>query len=442
MLGFVFGVVALVLALAVAGLAVLPAWSWTLPHDGVDLGVLRADTFAEALLGLVLAIPAALLAAVMLRGMALAESRLAASLLGGDDDAMEQTAPTTEQTAPTTATTPARRLDPNDALALHVALTALIALLMALIWIGSGGGSFWPAWVWLALAAPLGIHLVVRRAQRAPADHGRSVRVHREAVLLVVGWLTLVWALAGGGTFWPFWPALALGLALAIHALVVYRDRLGPTQRELTERVDELTRTRRGALDVQAAELRRIERDLHDGAQARLVSLSMLVGRAEEQLADRPEVAALVRRAREEASAAIGELRDLARGIAPPVLADRGLNAAVQALGVRAPMPVAVEVPDERRPPPVVETAAYFVVAEALTNVAKHAGGAPARVVVSRTPRRLVVEVTDEGPGGADPAGGGLTGLRHRVEAIDGTLRVTSPAGGPTTIRAELPCAS
>jgi len=101
----------------------------------------------------------------------------------------------------------------------------------------------------------------------------------------------------------------------------------------------------------------------------------------------------------------------------------------VQALGVRAPMAVTVEVPDDRRPPPVVETAAYFVVAEALTNVAKHAGGAPARVVVDRDARRLVVEVTDEGPGGADPHGGGLTGLRHRVEAIDGTLRIRSPAG-------------
>jgi len=258
--------------------------------------------------------------------------------LGGDDDAVQST-----EAMPHAA--PARRFDPDVALSLHVAVTALVALVMAVIWIGSGGGTFWPAWVWLGIAAPLGIHVLVRRARRAPAVRGRSVRVHAEAVALILGWLSIVWALAGGGTFWPFWPGLGLAIPLAVHALIVFRDRLNPArERELSERVDELTRTRRGALDVQAAELRRIERDLHDGAQARLVSLSMLVGRAEEQLADRPEVAALVRRAREEAGAAIGELRDLARGIPPPVLADRGLSAAVQALGARAPMPVDVEV--------------------------------------------------------------------------------------------------
>ena len=137
-----------------------------------------------------------------------------------------------------------------------------------------------------------------------------------------------------------------------------------------------LTRTRQGALDVQAAELRRIERDLHDGAQARLVALSMRLGRAEERLADQPELAALVREAREDAGAAIGELRDLARGIAPPILADRGLTAAIEALARRSAIGVTIDADPDRRPLPVVETAAYFVVAEALTNVAKHAGGA------------------------------------------------------------------
>ncbi len=435
-LGFTFGLVAVGMVLAVAGIATLPAWYWSLP-DGADIGIWNVDTLLGAFALVPFAVPGAALTVFALHVMAIAESGLAASLLGGDDGEVSTTATATEPART------ARRLDPDVGLSLHIALTALVALLMAVIWLGSGLGYFWPAWVWLGIVAPLGIHIVIRRALRMEAERGRSVRIHAEVVALICGYLLCIWALAGGGVFWPLWPALGFSVPLAIHALVVYRDRLNPErERELTERVDELTRTRRGAVDVQAAELRRIERDLHDGAQARLVALSMLVGRAEEQLADRPEVAALVRQAREEAGAAIGELRDLARGIAPPVLTDRGLDAAVQALGVRAPMAVTVEVDDEQRPPPVVETAAYFVVAEALTNVAKHAGGAPAHVVVSRDRRRLLVEVSDEGPGGADPDGGGLTGLRHRVEAIDGTLRVSSPAGGPTTITAELPCGS
>jgi signal transduction histidine kinase len=191
---------------------------------------------------------------------------------------------------------------------------------------------------------------------------------------------------------------------------------------------------------VQAAELRRIERDLHDGAQARLVALSMQLGRAEERLDGQPEIAELVRRAREEAGAAIGELRDLARGIAPPVLADRGLEAAVDALGKRSQIPVTVHASLLRRPLPVVETAAYFVVAEGLTNAAKHARGAGATVTITERGDRLVVEIRDEGPGGADPDGAGLMGLRHRVEALDGTLTVTSLPDAGTTLHAELPC--
>ena len=438
--GFAFGCIALGLVALVFGIATLPAWYWSLPQ-GADVGAWNADALGEAFAFALLAIPLALVTLAALRGMAIAESRLAETLLGGDDGSVDAT---TTPSVPATAPAPAvhaPRVDPDMAVRMHAAVTALICVLMTVIWLGSGLGYFWPAWVWIGVGLPLALHLVYRRARAADAVRGRSVRVHAEVAGVIFGFLVCVWAFAGGGPFWPFWVAFGLSIPLSIHALVVYRDRLNPArEQELTERVDELTRTRRGALDVQAAELRRIERDLHDGAQARLVSLSMLVGRAEDQLADRPEVAALVRRAREEAGAAIAELRDLARGIAPPVLADRGLGAAVQALGVRAPMPVTVEVPDERRPPPVVETAAYFVVAEALTNVAKHAPDAPARVVVAREPQRLVVEISDDGPGGADPSGGGLTGLRHRVEAIDGTLTVSSPAGGPTTIRAQLPC--
>jgi signal transduction histidine kinase len=208
----------------------------------------------------------------------------------------------------------------------------------------------------------------------------------------------------------------------------------------LEERVDVLTRTRRGALDVQSAELRRIERDLHDGAQARLVALSMQLGRAEMRVEDDPEVAELLRNARAEATAAITELRDLARGIAPPVLTDRGLVAAVDALGRRSAIDVELEARIARRLPPVVESAAYFVVAEALTNAAKHAPGAHAHVRLTDAGGRLVVEVSDDGPGGAVPTGGGLTGLRHRVEALDGTLAVHGAPREGTTIRAILPC--
>ena len=147
--------------------------------------------------------------------------------------------------------------------------------------------------------------------------------------------------------------------------------------------MDELTRTRRGVLDVQAGELRRIERDLHDGAQARLVALTMQLGRAEARLGEHPEAAELVREARGEASAAIAELRDLARGIAPPVLADRGLPAAAEAIAARSAIRATVDAELDHRPPPVVEAAAYFVVAESLTNAAKHAGAdARARVTI------------------------------------------------------------
>jgi signal transduction histidine kinase len=259
-----------------------------------------------------------------------------------------------------------------------------------------------------------------------------------------VATVVTIWAYTGG-PFWPLWVILGLLVGIALHLLVAAMWRQvfpDPRERELSERVDELTRTRRGAIDVQNAELRRIERDLHDGAQARLVALSMQLGRAEERLGSDPETAALLRAARGEAGAAIAELRDLARGIAPPVLADRGLGAAVAALGRRAAIPVSVEVVLTERPPAVIESAAYFVVAEALTNVAKHAPEAEAAVAIGRAGDVLVVEIVDNGPGGADPAGSGLAGLRGRVEALDGRLTVTGPPGGGTTIRAELPCGS
>ena len=336
------------------------------------------------------------------------------------------------------------RSSARTALGLHTGVSAAAGLAVFLVWAATGG-PFWPVWVYLGLAVPLALHAGVWWALDRPTPGERGLAVH--GVVGVVLCLTdiAVWALVGtGGDFFPIWLIAAFSISIPVHALIVYRRRLFAREQELTERVDELTRTRRGALDVQAAELRRIERDLHDGAQARLVALSMHLGRAEERLDDRPEVAELVRRARAEASAAIGELRDLARGIAPPVLADRGLEAAVDALGQRSAIPVTVRggTDPDRRPVPAIETAAYFVVAEALTNVAKHAPQAQATVTIAQSADLLSVEITDDGPGGADPAGGGLTGLRHRVEAVDGTLSVTSIAGTGTLVRVELPCGS
>jgi signal transduction histidine kinase len=308
----------------------------------------------------------------------------------------------------------------------------------------AGPDYFWPVWVWLGAAITVALHAVGWHVARSPRGPRRVLEGHALASLSVALLLVTLWALTSGPAFWPAWPLFGLAAVLALHALLVALGWVGPHPREeeLVERVDELTRTRRGALDVQATELRRIERDLHDGAQARLVALSMQLGRAEEKLADRPELAELLRAARAEAGSAIAELRDLARGIAPPVLADRGLVAAIESLGQRSAIPVAVDAVVDERPPPVVETAAYFVVAEALTNAAKHGGGAPARVWARVNGDTLVIEVSDTGAGGADPDGSGLTGLRHRVEALDGRLRVTSPPGGGTVVRAELPCGS
>jgi signal transduction histidine kinase len=209
-------------------------------------------------------------------------------------------------------------------------------------------------------------------------------------------------------------------------------------------RVQQLTESRAETVDTQAAELRRIERDLHDGAQARLVALGMSLAMAEDELDRDPAGArALLAEARGASSAALEELRDLVRGIHPPVLADRGLIGAAQALALAAPLQVTVsaEVPDDLPAP--VESAAYFVVAEALTNVVKHAGARHAEVTLTQAEDRLTIVVRDDGSGGADPAlGTGLRGIARRLSAFDGTLTVSSPAGGPTALVMVLPCAS
>jgi signal transduction histidine kinase len=234
-------------------------------------------------------------------------------------------------------------------------------------------------------------------------------------------------------------PWVVRGLAMANRALV--RGMLGS---DVTERVRELTASRSAAVDLAAEDRRRIERDLHDGVQQRLVSLAMDLGRAKEKLDTDPERAKeLVDEAHEEAKRAITEVRDLARGIHPTVLTDRGLDAALSALAARSPVPIEVHVDVARRPPASVEAAAYFVVSEALANVAKHARASKASVTVRRSGDRLTVQVQDDGAGGAAIAeGSGLAGLRDRVGAHDGELHLLSPEGGPTVLMAEIPCAS
>jgi signal transduction histidine kinase len=198
-------------------------------------------------------------------------------------------------------------------------------------------------------------------------------------------------------------------------------------------------------VDAAEAERRRIERDLHDGAQQQLVSLAMNLGRAKVRLAEDPEQArALIEAAHADAKQAIVELRNLTRGIHPPVLTDLGLDAALSALAARCPVPVTVDVDAEPRPSPTIESIAYFVVAEALTNVARHAGASAATVQVRRDDGWLRLVVSDNGHGGADLAasGTGLAGLADRLSAVDGRITVDSPLGGPTVLVAELPCAS
>jgi signal transduction histidine kinase len=331
-------------------------------------------------------------------------------------------------------------------LALVIPVSALLGLVTTIICALSGSSYYWPRWVWLGCLAVVAPLLLARHAQAVPAGPGRQLLLHAEATGTLVGYIVLIWAFSGGGQFWAVWPVMVLVVLLALHAILLQQGRLPARTRRLTDQVQTLTRTRRGALDVQAAQLRQIERDLHDGAQARLVALSIKLGRAEARLGDDPQTAELIASARAEAGAAISELRDLVRGIAPPVLTDRGLVAAVQSLAERCPLPVTVDADGlSTRMPPVVESAAYFVVAESLTNVAKHAPAAVARISLARHDSRLVLDVIDDGPGGVVVSGSGptgLSGLRSRVEALDGVLTVVSPSGGPTIVHAELPCES
>nr|WP_042192680.1 sensor histidine kinase [Kibdelosporangium sp. MJ126-NF4]CEL19813.1 putative two-component system sensor kinase [Kibdelosporangium sp. MJ126-NF4]CTQ97038.1 putative two-component system sensor kinase [Kibdelosporangium sp. MJ126-NF4] len=212
----------------------------------------------------------------------------------------------------------------------------------------------------------------------------------------------------------------------------------------LTDRVAELTASRAAALEAHGAELRRLERDLHDGAQARIAAVVLQLGIAD-QLFDKDPARAreLLGKAQDTATGALAELRTVVRSIYPPLLTDRGLDGAVTALADRCPIPCTVDVTSRGRRPAAVEAATYFIVAEMLANVTKHSGADHAWISLGGTADTLVIEIRDDGHGGADEShGSGLAGIRKRVEAFDGTVTLSSPPGGPTELKVELPCGS
>ncbi len=296
--------------------------------------------------------------------------------------------------------------------------------------------------------------LPVESPYRAPAAGGAVERV-RLQLTEPATYRDVLWLLMNA----------AIGFALGIVALVFYlvlplgvlaspvmvRTYLSATslllRRSDTEsmaaRIGELSTSRAETVDSQAAEIRRIERDLHDGAQARLVALSMNLGLAEQMMDKDPDLSReLIAESRQSASVALTDLRGLVRGIHPPVLADRGLVGGLQALALAAPMEVDVDVMLAGRPPAPVESAVYFAVAEALTNAAKHSSARTGWIWARHSGGRLSVSVGDSGIGGAvSTPGGGLHGIERRLAAFDGTVTVASPVGGPTIISLELPCA-
>jgi signal transduction histidine kinase len=401
--------------------------------DSTDVIWAHVDTPARAIACMPAGVVLLVAGIHLIRPVRAASRRLARGLLAVDERAEPKSS--AEQ-----------RASRRRALAIHAEVIGAVNLILLIVWATTSGGYVWPIWplaaTGLAVASHGWVVLVLDRfGDRLETVAGRGAAIYAGVATAVFLYLVSVWALAGAGYFWPVWPLVGLLVPLAVYVIVV---RLRPAGREeLVERIELLETTRAGAVDAQETELRRIERDLHDGAQARLVALGMSIGMAEQKLASDPEAAQrLLAEARRGAQDALVELRDLARGIHPPILTDRGLHAAVAALVDRTPLHVTllVHVPD--RPSTAVESAAYFVVAEALANAGKHAEATSFTIRIERARDVLVVEVLDDGKGGADPTGNGLSGLRRRVQALDGTLRVTSPAGGPTVIRAEVPCVS
>ena len=300
--------------------------------------------------------------------------------------------------------------------------------LLALVGGTAGGALVAACWSAPVLAAA---YLAGRLGDGRRLGIGLGAAVLAAAMLLAAPWVARVVARADE----------AAGRAL-----------LGPSRgEELAVRVESLARSRAEIVAATDAERRRIERDLHDGTQRRLVSLAMHLGMARASLGDAPEpVRQVIEQAHDEATEALAELRQLVRGLHPAVLDDRGLDAALSGIAANAPLPVRLRVDVPTRCSPAIEAVAYFVVSEALTNVAKHADATHAKVSVERTGNRLRVVVTDDGHGGAtldpsDPSpngGTGLRGLAQRAAAVDGTFTLDSPPGGPTAITVELPCGS
>ncbi|MGW6861622.1 sensor histidine kinase [Streptomyces xanthophaeus] len=281
-------------------------------------------------------------------------------------------------------------------------------------------GGFFP-WLWTSIKDPVGWRNVLYDLIRLPW-----------------GVLTFTVSLVGLFVLWPVLPYVVRGLANVDRAMV--RGLLSPSD-ELERRIAELESDRGVVVDTAAADLRRIERDLHDGAQARLVALAMGLGLAKEKLLEDPEgAAAMVDEAHGEVKLALQELRDLARGIHPAVLTDRGLDAALSSVASRCVVPVKVSVDLPARPAEAIEGIAYFVVSELLQNVSKHAQARMASVEVWRSGARLLIRVSDDGRGGARLSGGtGMSGLAERLGAVDGVFVLDSPEGEGTVVTAELP---
>ena len=303
-------------------------------------------------------------------------------------------------------------------------LLAAGAVLSFLLWFGGAAYTLLYTWAWTEPAGSLlsrgqSGHDAIPVLGLIPVD--LYLTVAGVAALLAAPWLTTAVTALDTRAAWVL---------------------LGPSRsEELQLQVERLTQTRAGAVDAADAERRRLERDLHDGTQQRLVSLALQLGMARAEQPDGEQARLVIAEAHEEAKAALVELRNLIRGLHPPVLEDRGLDAALSGVAARMPIPVKVTVDVPRRPPATIEAVAYFVVSEGLTNISKHAQASQAEVFIQRAGERLHIIVSDDGVGGADPSRGtGLTGLANRAASVDGSFEIASPPGGPTLLSVDLPC--